>query len=246
MPTEPMEASPRTVLAGYVAALERVHAEPPTPRASRSEPRKPARRGPGRPADADSTQTRARILAAARTCFARHGYDRTTNKDIAEEADFSAGTIYHYFSSKPALFVAVANEVQRTFFARYMDELRADGSLADCLVRLIDVMRDVAEEDPTITAFMSIWAVEYGRHEAIRAVSSGSGLEQSIRLYEQLTATTAPGAPIAGGGRGVAAAAICMLFGLSVLVQISERDDLSAAAAAALADVLGTSSALDG
>jgi AcrR family transcriptional regulator len=48
-------------------------------------------------------------------CFGEQGFDKTTNTDIAQRAGISAPAIYHYFDSKPALFVAVLErEAERT------------------------------------------------------------------------------------------------------------------------------------
>lgn len=48
-----------------------------------------------------------RILRAAVTCFARHGYYATTMEQIAAEADIAKGAAYVYFASKEALFLAL-------------------------------------------------------------------------------------------------------------------------------------------
>lgn len=50
---------------------------------------------------------REQIVDAALRAFARKGYARTTNKDIAREAGITPGLIYHYFESKEALFRAI-------------------------------------------------------------------------------------------------------------------------------------------
>ncbi|QBD79340.1 TetR/AcrR family transcriptional regulator [Ktedonosporobacter rubrisoli] len=43
------------------------------------------------------------ILDAAMRVFAQKGFNRTTNKDIAQEAGITPGLIYHYFANKEAL-----------------------------------------------------------------------------------------------------------------------------------------------
>jgi AcrR family transcriptional regulator len=66
------------------------------------EPRSPRARARGRrPAGAD---TRADILAAARTAFAEQGYDRATLRGIARTAGVDPSLVHHYFDGKPALF----------------------------------------------------------------------------------------------------------------------------------------------
>jgi AcrR family transcriptional regulator len=54
--------------------------------------------------------TRARLLEAAAEAFARSGLDAANINDISQAAGFSKGTVYGYFESKEALFLAVVEE----------------------------------------------------------------------------------------------------------------------------------------
>ncbi len=65
-----------------------------------------ARRTRGRPAAGTSGDTRAAILAAARTQFASHGFRATSLRSIAREAGVDASLISHYFGDKGQLMVA--------------------------------------------------------------------------------------------------------------------------------------------
>jgi AcrR family transcriptional regulator len=51
-----------------------------------------------------SAEVQARILEAARTVFSARGYEGTTTRDIAEQADVSETLLFRHFSSKMALF----------------------------------------------------------------------------------------------------------------------------------------------
>ena len=53
---------------------------------------------------------REQILEAAMRAFARKGFTRATNKDIAQEAGVTAGLIYHYFENKEAVLKAIIEE----------------------------------------------------------------------------------------------------------------------------------------
>ncbi len=53
---------------------------------------------------------REQILAAAMRAFARKGFTRATNKDIAQEAGITPGLIYHYFENKEAVLKAMIEE----------------------------------------------------------------------------------------------------------------------------------------
>ena len=44
------------------------------------------------------------ILDAARRCFARHGFTKTTLDDIAQVVGMKTGSLYHYYDSKETMF----------------------------------------------------------------------------------------------------------------------------------------------
>ncbi|WP_431035733.1 TetR family transcriptional regulator [Streptomyces sp. P6-2-1] len=69
------------------------------------EPRR--RRGrPPKALTASGPGARERILDAARTAFAAHGYDRTPVRAVARLAGVDASLVHHYFGTKDALFAA--------------------------------------------------------------------------------------------------------------------------------------------
>lgn len=68
-------------------------------------PKRPVGRRPGDPED-----TKRAILGAARALFARHGFERTTIRAVASEADVDPALVMHHFGTKQGLFVA-AHEI---------------------------------------------------------------------------------------------------------------------------------------
>jgi AcrR family transcriptional regulator len=58
-------------------------------------------------------ESRRRLLAAARTTFARLGYDRATVRDIAQEAGVAQGLLYNYFRGKDDLLREVFRQGAR-------------------------------------------------------------------------------------------------------------------------------------
>lgn len=74
---------------------------------------------------------RQEILAAARTCFARHGYEGATVRRLEEETGLSRGAIFHHFRDKDALFLAVAEDDAATM----VETVAHNG--------LVQVMRDL-------------------------------------------------------------------------------------------------------
>ena len=86
-----------------------------------------------------SEQRRSAILHAARTVFARKGYENTVVEDIAGEAGIGKGTLYLYFPSKEQVYLAAL-----TADARMLDEetrraILAAGSWREALRAYVEV-----------------------------------------------------------------------------------------------------------
>jgi AcrR family transcriptional regulator len=54
--------------------------------------------------------TRERLLAAAATVFAQRGYHAASVEEVASEAGYSTGAVYHHFKGKEDLFLALFEE----------------------------------------------------------------------------------------------------------------------------------------
>ncbi len=67
---------------------------------------------------ARSATTRAKLLRAARTLFARKGYAAVATEEIVRRAGVTRGALYHQFPTKEDLFLAVYEEVERDLTAR--------------------------------------------------------------------------------------------------------------------------------
>ncbi|WP_055491034.1 TetR/AcrR family transcriptional regulator [Streptomyces sp. TP-A0356] len=59
---------------------------------------------------------RAEIVAAARRCFSRDGFHKTSMPDIAKEAGVSVGAPYRYFSGKEEIILELAGDAFRLIF----------------------------------------------------------------------------------------------------------------------------------
>lgn len=68
-------------------------------------------RQPGRPVGADGDRTRERILEKAIETFADAGFAGASVRDIAGKARIRVSSLYHYFPSKGALYLAVEERV---------------------------------------------------------------------------------------------------------------------------------------
>jgi TetR/AcrR family transcriptional repressor of uid operon len=57
---------------------------------------------------------RVEIIEAARACFLRSGFHRTTTDEICREANITPGGLYHYFRSKEELIASVIDSSAET------------------------------------------------------------------------------------------------------------------------------------
>ena len=94
----------------------------------------------GRPADADSAETRARIVNHAQELFGAEGFEATTNKRIADLAGVSSAALYHYFPSKADIYVAVCDAILESFE-------RAFKEVSDCSRLLSERLRAIVESN---------------------------------------------------------------------------------------------------
>lgn len=63
------------------------------------------------PTRSDGTQARSRLLRAALECFATHGFNKTSTRQIAQAAGVNLGAINYYFGSKADLYRAVYSQL---------------------------------------------------------------------------------------------------------------------------------------
>lgn len=145
------------------------------------------RRRAGRPAAAASAETRDRILRAALRCFATGGYDRTSNRQIAESAGVTSPALYHYFDSKADLYAAVHDHGIEAVLRGYRDALaRHDGCL-DQLCALVEASIDLNRAHPGLAEFLAIAPLELDRHSELAARLRVSG-EAVKSVYRELLA----------------------------------------------------------
>lgn len=83
------------------------------------------------PAGSGADAAKQRILDAARRCFAEYGYEGATVRRLEHATGKSRGAIFHHFTDKETLFLAIASEDA----ARQAEVVARSG--------LVEVMRDM-------------------------------------------------------------------------------------------------------
>lgn len=122
-----------------------------------------------RPGGAD---TKAAILAAARTDFAEQGYDATSVRGIARRAEVDPALVHHYFGGKAALFATVM-------------DIPADP--AALIAGVVRGPRDRVGEN-LVRTFLAVWDGEEGRERFQALIRSAlTHREATVMLREFLT-----------------------------------------------------------
>lgn len=118
----------------------------------------------GRPPASSGALTEARVVEAARRCFADLGYTATTNRTIAEDAGITTGAIYHYFESKQMLFERVFTEVEELVSERLSSAWQAAGpGFASRMRAVLDASVALNRDDPSLARFLAIVPTECRR-----------------------------------------------------------------------------------
>jgi AcrR family transcriptional regulator len=105
--------------------------------------------GRGAPAAASRTsrgdETKAKIVDTAMRLFEKHGYDATTMRAIAAEADVAVGNAYYYFPSKEHLIQAFYARTHAEHLVAARDVLAKEKSFEKRLVGVMNAKLDTAE-----------------------------------------------------------------------------------------------------
>ncbi len=98
-------------------------------------------------------QTRARVIDAALTLFAKQGFARTSTQDIARAIGMTPGALYWHFDDKEAVLIAVLGELERRLgaaLAREEERVVERSAVATVRALLARVARLVRESQETL------------------------------------------------------------------------------------------------
>lgn len=119
--------------------------------------------------------SRAALVAAARSCFAEHGYDATTVAEVLRRAGMARGALYHYFpGGKDELFAVVYREVDDELYLRVdaldapspLGALRESAAIFFTLCTREEFARITVLEGPRVMAAGSPYGAVLGRSRA--------------------------------------------------------------------------------
>ena len=188
-----------------------------------------------RPTQADrSARTRSALLESAARGLSRHGYGNLVLENVAAEAGYTRGALYHQFKDKEDLALAVIDWVDETWrqeVGPIVDQERDPAAALIALARghAVFCRRDVARVEMALRLEFSGQEHPVGRH--LQRVSEGLVKRCSRLISAGRRAGTIPAGPPA---RAVALAFIGAIEGTVIeLAGQAPHDEVLAARAAA-------------
>jgi AcrR family transcriptional regulator len=137
---------------------------------------------------------REQILGTAAQVFLEHGYRRASMSQIAQRLGGSKATLYGYFASKEALFVAVIQAEAKRHLETAEDELAnlTEGQLQLTLIRFGEALVRFLCSDLACSAFRMVMA-EAGQSDIGRMYYEGGPLQGTKKIAAALKSAMARG-----------------------------------------------------
>src|SRR5215211_7037507 len=173
-------------------------------------------------------RTRAALLEAAARGFSRYGYGNLILEQVAKDAGYTRGALYHLFQGKEDLALAVVNWVAETWEQEVWEAADREQEPVDVLVavargHVVFCRRDVAR-------VMMALRVEFdGREHPVGRAVAEIGKDLVQRFSALITAGRRVGSiPPGPPARILAIAAIAAMEGLAIQLAGASHDEVMA------------------
>ena len=134
-------------------------------------------------AQARGLQTRTRILEAAQSEFARHGYDATGVAELCRVAGVTKGAFYHHFPSKQEVFLELLSSWLNALDEQARQVVGTDSPAPDVLLSMARMSSQVlVDAHGQLPMFLEFWA------QAARDPSVWQATVAPYRRYRSLFA----------------------------------------------------------
>jgi AcrR family transcriptional regulator len=173
-------------------------------------------------------RTRAALLEAAAKGISRYGYGNVVLEQVANEAGYTRGALYHLFQGKEELALAVVEWVAETWEQQVWDSAEREDKPVEVLIALarghiVFCRRDIAR-------VMMALRVEFaGRDHPVGRIVEGIGKDLGRRFSALITAGRRDGSIPAGpSARTLGIAVVAAVEGLAIQVAGVRDDELIA------------------
>ena len=148
----------------------------------------------------DKTEaTRARLLSAAASLIAEHGYSAFTMKELAERAGTAVGLVYRYFPGRESLVLGIYADLARQTYA-HAASLGA-GTVGARFAELLGRKLDALEKQPRVFRALAHAALAPDASTGVLADETRGTRDEGIAAFTTAVrdATNAPADPEAFG-----------------------------------------------
>ena len=134
----------------------------------------------------EKIQRQSDILDAAEKVFFEKGYNAAKMDDVAQEAEFSKGTLYLYFKSKEELYFGLTHRALLNLRSRFQHVIEGDGTGLEKVVKIGLAFRKYSQEEPeyykTIAQFemAQLGAAEESDQVAAKCHKAGQGVLELV------------------------------------------------------------------
>lgn len=132
-----------------------------------------------------------RILEAAKTCFAREGFENASMQQICAEASMSPGALYRYFVSKEAIIEEICAAAQRDDEVKFAAILGNPDVIEGMVFGAMTHIRFVHETGAS--ALMAQFHAEATRNETVRVIYCNHMTQVRTLFLDYLGAATERG-----------------------------------------------------
>lgn len=151
------------------------------------------RRGRGRPSGSNGSDTRERILRAAREVFSEAGYDSATFKDIAARAGVTRTNVNHYFHSKEELYQNLFESTRDSVMLFGIAEAESESVLVQRMSAFLRAAVQADSEDRAYARFIASSLFDSFRNPEFRDRAQGQLDDVRRFLLDSLGAAVAAG-----------------------------------------------------
>jgi len=106
----------------------------------------------------ERVMVRQGLIQACQECWSRYGYQKTGIRELTEMENISTGAFYQFFESKEMLFVATADEYQKTLIALFHETMRRQPDKSG-VAASIKALASAMSGMPWLTSMWEEWPV---------------------------------------------------------------------------------------
>jgi AcrR family transcriptional regulator len=145
--------------------------------------------GTSRAAKPTSERTREVIFEKALELFRNRGFEVTTMREVAREAQVATGAAYYYFPSKEAIVSAYYDQVQRLHAARVREELAGKDGLRERLGIVMHSKLEILRDDRKFLGALFRYTGEPGHPLSVFGRGTEVQRKQSVEILREAIAS---------------------------------------------------------